>query len=536
MGTIINAPVTLGRRGKSAYEVAVENGFEGTEAEWLESLEGSDASVNNTNVNNAIEDNASASRTALGLGNAATRDVPSSGNATSAQVVKGDDTRLTDARTPTAHTHTPASIGAATAAQGAKADTAVQPNDTSNGGNGAADSGKLPKYDAGGKLLTHGVVARGGNPTIGETTLAQGVIDHLSVSYDHRVLDLHSSGDTAATWTMPVDSGVVVVEGGALGTPSSGNASNLTSLNASALTSGTVPPARLSMTKAELDAAVSDGDVVFTSSKASKSEAEAGTDNDKWMTPLRTAQAIAAQAPGGIDAPAVTSLIQSTPVWPPYDSIPASAGGTGLRPLPEYAAWFEMAFDASGGSFVMPVGDGGEGTLMDATGRLYTPNALYPYPHNSIPPIGQVMRSPNYEGSIWFWQPSYGTLKLESTQSGYLTGRSGNLYAVTLGSNGPFDHAEWSIVPLLNCQLFFCRGEITEFDLTHATAAGCPTYIEVPDCYLAESSIDALLAHLVATGKMYGNIYANGSNAAPSAAGLASKATLVSRGWIVDTN
>ena len=29
-----------GAPGKSAYEIAVENGFEGTEEEWLESLKG----------------------------------------------------------------------------------------------------------------------------------------------------------------------------------------------------------------------------------------------------------------------------------------------------------------------------------------------------------------------------------------------------------------------------------------------------------------------------------------------------------------
>lgn len=31
-----------GTAGKSAYEIAVENGFVGTEAEWLESLKGED--------------------------------------------------------------------------------------------------------------------------------------------------------------------------------------------------------------------------------------------------------------------------------------------------------------------------------------------------------------------------------------------------------------------------------------------------------------------------------------------------------------
>lgn len=30
-----------GLKGESAYQVAVDNGFEGTEAEWLESLKGS---------------------------------------------------------------------------------------------------------------------------------------------------------------------------------------------------------------------------------------------------------------------------------------------------------------------------------------------------------------------------------------------------------------------------------------------------------------------------------------------------------------
>lgn len=38
-----------------------------------------------------------------GLGTAATRNVPAAGNASSTEVVKGDDTRLTDSRTPTAH-------------------------------------------------------------------------------------------------------------------------------------------------------------------------------------------------------------------------------------------------------------------------------------------------------------------------------------------------------------------------------------------------------------------------------------------------
>ena len=44
------------------------------------------------------------------LGTAAAKDVPTSGNATSSQVVMGSDTRLTDARTPVSHTHTKSEI------------------------------------------------------------------------------------------------------------------------------------------------------------------------------------------------------------------------------------------------------------------------------------------------------------------------------------------------------------------------------------------------------------------------------------------
>jgi len=44
------------------------------------------------------------------LGTAASKDTPSSGNATSTQVVLGNDTRLTDARTPTSHTHAAAQV------------------------------------------------------------------------------------------------------------------------------------------------------------------------------------------------------------------------------------------------------------------------------------------------------------------------------------------------------------------------------------------------------------------------------------------
>ena len=39
-GTIQGGAIVRGKEGKSAYEVAVKNGFSGTEAEWLASLKG----------------------------------------------------------------------------------------------------------------------------------------------------------------------------------------------------------------------------------------------------------------------------------------------------------------------------------------------------------------------------------------------------------------------------------------------------------------------------------------------------------------
>lgn len=54
---------------------------------------------------------AAASRSNLGLGTAATKNVPASGNAAAGEAVLGSDTRLSDARTPTAHASTHVSAG-----------------------------------------------------------------------------------------------------------------------------------------------------------------------------------------------------------------------------------------------------------------------------------------------------------------------------------------------------------------------------------------------------------------------------------------
>ena len=54
---------------------------------------------------------AATARTSMGLGTSATYNVPSTGNATTGQVVLGSDTRLSDSRTPTAHASTHAAAG-----------------------------------------------------------------------------------------------------------------------------------------------------------------------------------------------------------------------------------------------------------------------------------------------------------------------------------------------------------------------------------------------------------------------------------------
>lgn len=65
-----------------------------------------------TTAGKAILDDASAAdqRTTLGLGTSAVLNVPAGGDAAVGEVVKGDDTRLTDDRTPLAHVHAEADV------------------------------------------------------------------------------------------------------------------------------------------------------------------------------------------------------------------------------------------------------------------------------------------------------------------------------------------------------------------------------------------------------------------------------------------
>jgi len=52
----------------------------------------------------------------------------------------------------------------------------------------------------------------------------------------------------------------------------------------------------------------------FEPTKATKVDAESGLNNDRWMTPLRVAQAIAAQATGGNSQSTYISATPPSPV------------------------------------------------------------------------------------------------------------------------------------------------------------------------------------------------------------------------------
>ncbi|MBP5596972.1 MAG: hypothetical protein J6Y02_16430 [Pseudobutyrivibrio sp.] len=66
------------------------------------------------------------------LGTAAAKDIPSSGNASTAQVVMGNDTRLTDSRTPTAHDQASNTITAMTGYSKASSAAAIVATDSLN--------------------------------------------------------------------------------------------------------------------------------------------------------------------------------------------------------------------------------------------------------------------------------------------------------------------------------------------------------------------------------------------------------------------
>lgn len=114
--------VVSGAEGKSAYDVAVENGFVGTEAEWLASLVGAPGTDAAPHAHPYAPDSHAidgAYHTGVGVlpsqgqknALAGTQGTPGDTN----RYVTTQDARLADPRTPTAHAHQDADIPAAIA-------------------------------------------------------------------------------------------------------------------------------------------------------------------------------------------------------------------------------------------------------------------------------------------------------------------------------------------------------------------------------------------------------------------------------------
>ena len=95
------------------------------------------------------------------LGTAAALDVPTSGNASTTEVVKGDDTRLSDARTPVSHTHTLSEItdaGAAAAKGSTNAVTSGSTDLVESGAVANAIANLVGKSETAGLLKNDGTV------------------------------------------------------------------------------------------------------------------------------------------------------------------------------------------------------------------------------------------------------------------------------------------------------------------------------------------------------------------------------------------
>lgn len=114
-------------------------------------------------------------------GSAAALSAPSSGNASSTQVVKGSDTRLTDARTPTAHTHPVSDVNGLQSAL-----------DTANAPKGVADITGL-------QTALDGKAATSHTHAIGDVTGLQTSIDGTTSSISSLTSQIATKADASHT-------------------------------------------------------------------------------------------------------------------------------------------------------------------------------------------------------------------------------------------------------------------------------------------------------------------------------------------------
>lgn len=152
-----------GDPGKSAYEIAVDNGFVGTEQQWLDSLEGPPGPAGTTDYNELDNKPTLGTAAAADVTDFATAEQGAKADSALQSVQAGDNITIdnTDPNNPVISATSSVSSetdwgdiggtlsdqtdiqdalnGKATAAQGALADTAVQPDDILTGGEPAED-------------------------------------------------------------------------------------------------------------------------------------------------------------------------------------------------------------------------------------------------------------------------------------------------------------------------------------------------------------------------------------------------------------
>lgn len=190
-------------------------------------------------------------RGTLGLGTASTHDVAASGNASVSQVVYGNDTRLSDSRTPTAHAASHASAGSDPLTIGesqvtslvsdlaAKAPIASPTFTGTASGTFSGNGSALTTLNA--SNLSSGTVgtARLGSGTASSSTFLRGDQTYAAVTLpESSITNLTTDLAAKAPLASPVFTGTA---SGAF----SGNGAALTNLAAGNIATGTVPTARL---------------------------------------------------------------------------------------------------------------------------------------------------------------------------------------------------------------------------------------------------------------------------------------------------
>ena len=134
------------------------------------------------------------------LGTASAKDVPASGNASSTQVVMGDDTRLSDARTPTAHNQASSTINAMTSYSKPSSEPATPAIQTSDSLNTAI--GKLEyKADTNQTNILSAESMVCDNAFSTSTAYAEGDI----VTYDHKLYKFKTAHSAGAWNSSQVD-------------------------------------------------------------------------------------------------------------------------------------------------------------------------------------------------------------------------------------------------------------------------------------------------------------------------------------------